>query len=51
MVFCLEFVFSLFEGSSTGREGPREPVPEVGVDLLGPLHVWAVASWSELNNA
>jgi len=47
MVLCSEFVSGFLEGARAGREGSCEPVPEVGVDLSGPLHVWPVGGWDE----
>lgn len=45
-----EFVFGFLEGAGAGRENPCKPVPEVGVDLPGPLHVWPMGGWDELSD-
>ena len=50
MVLYSEFISSFLEGASAGREGSCEPVPEVGVDLSGSLHVWPVGGWDELSD-
>jgi len=47
----LEFVSSPFDDTGTGREGPSEPIPEVGVDFLWPLHVRPMGSRDGLSDA
>ena len=50
MVLYSEFISGFLEGASAGREGSCEPVPEVGIDLSGSLHVWPVGGWDELSD-